>query len=283
MRLDAISSFAVERYKKERLDKKAANSTINRELATLSHIQSKAVEWRWIDRLPARPKKFKEAGGRIIALTDEQCDALMRAAIGSADSDCWLFVAFGLNTAMRHSEILRARFDQVDFDKLRLFIPEAKAGEREQPITPELADMLSKEREMRRDRKGWIFPALRQHAATGHRIRMRRPFQDAVERAGLDPNAITPHVMRHTAITNLVQAGIDLATIQRISGHKTVAMVMRYTHVHGQHIDRAIRAIGRGLPEPSVNKTAGTTTQGLHTTPKVALRSISGTAKKTIS
>ena len=179
------------------------------------------LEWRWIDHLPARPKKFKETGGRIIALTNEQCDELIRAAIGSADSDCWLFVAFGLNTAMRHSEILRARFDHVDFDKLRLFIPEAKAGEREQPITPELAAMLRKEREMRQDRQGWIFPARRKDAAAGHRIRMRRPFQDAVERAGLDPIVITPHVMRHSAITNLVQAGIDLATIQRISGHKT--------------------------------------------------------------
>jgi integrase len=50
----------------------------------------------------------------------------------------WLFVAFGLNTAMRHSEILAARFDKIDFDTLRLFVPNAKAGQREQPITPEL-------------------------------------------------------------------------------------------------------------------------------------------------
>jgi site-specific recombinase XerD len=52
--------------------------------------------------------------------------------------------------------------------------------------------------------------------------------------------------MRHTAITRLVQSGADLPTIRRISGHKTRAMVLRYTHVHGQHIDRAIAAIGRG-------------------------------------
>jgi site-specific recombinase XerD len=50
---------------------------------------------------------------------------------------------------------------------------------------------------------------------------MDRPFEDAVIRAGLDPVLITPHVMRHTAITKLVKAGVDLPTIQRISGHKT--------------------------------------------------------------
>jgi site-specific recombinase XerD len=38
-----------------------------------------------------------------------------------------------------------------------------------------------------------------------------------VKAAGLDPELITPHVMRHTAITKLVQAGADLPTIQRIS------------------------------------------------------------------
>ena len=57
--------------------------------------------------------------------------------------------------------------------------------------------------------------------------------------------------MRHTAITDLVQSGVDLPTIQRISGHKTLAMVLRYTHVHGSHIDRVVKAIGRGLPMPS--------------------------------
>ena len=55
--------------------------------------------------------------------------------------------------------------------------------------------------------------------------------------------------MRHTAITNLVKAGVDLPTIQKISGHKTLAMVLRYTHVHGRHIDEAIKAIGRTVPE----------------------------------
>ena len=105
---------------------------------------------------------------------------------------------------------------------------------------------------------------------------MGKPFRRAVIAAGLDPKLVTPHVMRHTAITNLVKAGVDLPTIQQISGHKTLAMVMRYTHVHGDHIDRAIRAIGRAIPEPTANKSADATTQGLHApvggTPAIKLR-----------
>jgi site-specific recombinase XerD len=126
--------------------------------------------------------------------------------------------------------------------------------------------MLKREQEMADDPKGWVFPSPRPGASlTGHRDRMDKPFRRAVIAAGLDPKLVTPHVMRHTAITNLVKAGVDLPTIQRISGHKTLAMVLRYTHVHGDHIDRAISAIGRAISEPMANKSADTATQGLHT------------------
>jgi hypothetical protein len=48
--------------------------------------------------------------------------------------------------------------------------------------------------------------------------------------------------------TRLVRAGVDLPTIQKISGHKTLAMVLRYVHIHGQHIDEAIRALDMPFP-----------------------------------
>jgi integrase len=252
-RLDAITGFTVGKYKKRRIDQGAANSTINRELAVLSHLFYCAVEWKWLDRVPVRLGKHKlaEGDGRIIALSDEQCDALLRAAIADGNPDLWLFVLFGLNTAMRHDEIMRARWDELDLANRRLFIPNAKGGKREQPITPELAEVLEREREMREDHDGWIFPSPHADTAAGHRTRMDRPFAEAVKGAGLDPALVTPHVTRHTAITNLVRAGVDTPTIQRISGHKSYAMVLKYVHVHGQHIDDGIKAIGRSLP-PSV-------------------------------
>ena len=128
--------------------------------------------------------------GRLIALTDQECDALMNAAIASPDPDLWLFVAFGLNTAMRHREITSARWDRLDFANRRLFIQDAKAGQREQPITAELAELLTHEREMRDDREGWIFPSPRGDSASGHRDRMDRAFRQAVKAAGLEYYAI---------------------------------------------------------------------------------------------
>jgi len=84
-------------------------------------------------------------------------------------------------------------------------------------------------------------------SATGYRHTFRKAFQRAVVRAGLDPALVTPHVLRHTAITKLVKAGVDLPTVQRVSGHKTLTMVLRYAHVDGAHIDNAVEHLGIGL------------------------------------
>ncbi len=56
---------------------------------------------------------------------------------------------------------------------------------------------------------------------------IRKPFCRVVEAAGLDPDQVIRHTMRHTAITHLVQAGVDLPTVKRISGYKMLAMVER--------------------------------------------------------
>ncbi|WP_267903862.1 tyrosine-type recombinase/integrase [Sphingomonas sp. EC-HK361] len=175
----------------------------------------------------------------ISILGEEDAKALQTAARVDHDQRLHLFVAFGLNAAMRHSEIVAVRYDQIDFENRRIFIPRAKAGEREQPITASLANMLRVQRESESDKTGWVFPAVRP-SKLPHRPDMEQGFKRAVVRAGLDPARITPHVMRHTAITRLVKAGVDLPTIQRISGHKTLGMVLRYTHIHGSHIDRAV-------------------------------------------
>ena len=69
---------------------------------------------------------------------------------------------------------------------------------------------------------------------------VRKAFRRVVAAAGLDPDQILRHTLRHTAITHLVQAGVDLPTVKRISGHKTLAMVERYAHQNGTHIQAAM-------------------------------------------
>lgn len=58
--------------------------------------------------------------------------------------------------------------------------------------------------------------------------------------AGMDPKEVVRHTLRHTAITHLVKAGVDLPTVQRISGHKSIDMVVPYSHQNCEHIASAM-------------------------------------------
>lgn len=246
-RADQISGFLVQHYTRHRLDSGAKQATVNRELSTLSHMMNHLVEWKWIkDEDRPKIRKGDEPRKKIVILTDDTAEALYNATVGDQDALTWLFVLIGLNSAMRHSEILRIKWDDIDFDQRRIRLEEAKAGQRTQPISKSLTERLLKEREARTDKHGWLFPASPTAKSAPHRLTMHRQFERAAIRAGLDPAKVTPHVMRHTGITRLVKAGIDLPTIQQISGHKTLAMVLRYVHLDDEHIDKAMAAIDTG-------------------------------------
>lgn len=255
--LSAIESFDIERYKKARRSAGAANATVNRELATLSHLLNQAVEWKWIKSKSVRIARFKEDNQRIVYLTDEQCAALLEAAGSDHNENIHAFVMVGLHTGMRHAEILAIRREDVDVGKRVIWVPQAKAGSREQPITRELAEYLSRRMDMLPPGCEWVFPS--PGSATGHVHTIRKAFRRSAERAGLDPDQITPHTLRHTAVTHLVQSGVDLPTVQRISGHKTLSMVARYAHQSGSHIEAAMdRLEGRvsGVQAGNVRKMA---------------------------
>lgn len=239
-RIDAISEANIKAFIVGRRKDGARDSTINRELATLSHLFRSATRWKWVEagELPTFGR-LKEGVGRIIALSPHECDRLIAAAQEDQDPDLWLFVMICLQTSMRHGEARRLRWEHYDAHRRRFYIPEAKAGEREQPVPAALAAALEKVMAQRGSSQGFLF-AGGPGSSTGYRHTFRKAFRRAVCRAGLDPQKITPHVMRHTAITKLVKAGVDLLTVKKVSGHKTLSMVLRYAHVDGLHIDRAV-------------------------------------------
>src|SRR5207248_2021734 len=133
--------------------------TVNRELAALSHLFNKAIEWGWIDRRPAVVRRLKEDRGRIVYLTVEQMDRLIAAAKLDENPHVLAFVVIGLETAMRRSEILSIRREHVDFDRLTIFIPKAKAGAREQPFTQRLAEFLRAYFATLAPDGQWLFPS----------------------------------------------------------------------------------------------------------------------------
>ncbi len=254
MQLSKIATFDVERYKKQRAGEAVMRpngpggkptfggetkpATINRELAALSHLFSKAVEWGWVDHRPATIKRLKEHSGRITYLTVEQIERLLKVAEGDQSRQIYPFIRIGLDTSMRKTEILSIRREHVNLQQLVIYIPKAKAGAREQPITADLGEYLAGYVATLRPGDQWLFPSIA--AKDGRTVNLDKPFRRCVLAAGLDVKQVVRHTLRHTAITHLVQAGVDLPTVKRISGHKNLSMVERYSHQNGAHIQTAM-------------------------------------------
>jgi integrase len=69
----------------------------------------------------------------------------------------------------------------------------------------------------------------------------RTAFERAVHKA--DIADFTFHDLRHTFASRLVMAGVDLPTVQALLGHKTIAMILRYTHLSSDHKQRAVEKL----------------------------------------
>lgn len=212
--------------------------TINRELATLKHLRNMAVRWGWVAPSAHRIRILPDPPTKIVYLTVEQCERLLRCAQEDANPLIYPFLAVGLQTGMRHGEILNMRREHVDVAGRTIFIPKAKAGARPQPMTQRLAEYLATYLATLPEDVSWLFPS--GSSESGHIEDIRKPFVRAVSAAGLGPRVITPHVMRHTVITHAFQAGVDLPTVKKISGHKTLAMLDRYAHANEVHVQAAM-------------------------------------------
>ena len=93
----------------------------------------------------ARPCTFnrlREDAGRIIYLTPEQASKLVEAAKHDQNPHIHPFILIVLETSMRRMEILSIRIEHIDLDKRVIYIPKAKAGARDQPITQYIVDFL---------------------------------------------------------------------------------------------------------------------------------------------
>lgn len=216
-----------------------SESTINRYLAVTSHLLNRALEWGWLDKLPVRIRKYRETQQRIHYLTQPEIKRLLATAKQDNHPFIHLFIIIGLETAMRKMEILSIRLKDIDLDRNSLYVPDAKAGARIQPLSDHLVSFLREYLPSQtQTNQEWLFPS--KLSKCGHMVEIRKPFMKVVKNAGLDTEKVVRHTLRHTAITHLVQAGVDLPTVKRISGHKTLIMVERYAHQNTEHIQNAL-------------------------------------------
>jgi len=228
IQLQALTVTDLKRYTTTRTKEGASPGTINRELAVVSHLLSLAAnpeELKLLPGLPFRVPRVKEPESKPVYLRPTEASALLKAAANDSNEHVFAFCMIGLHTGMRLSAVLRIRLDELDFDRRVIWVDRDKAGERQQPMTGELAAFL---RQYVEKLEGpWLFPSKR--SESGHATNMHIAFNRVVAAAKLS-RVITPHKLRHTMATNAAHAGVDVATLQAMGGWKSRQMVERYTH-----------------------------------------------------
>jgi len=100
--------------------------------------------------------------------------------------------------------------------------------ERLVPISSRAEQAVARWRENVPDSSPWLFPSGKKHLS---RIRLYQIVRAMAGDAGIPPDRISPHVLRHNFATHLLSGGADLRVVQSLLGHADIATTQIYTHV----------------------------------------------------
>ena len=141
---------------------------------------------------------------------------------------------------LRLNEVIHLRVHDIDSSRMTLRVEQGKGGQDRYTVLS--AHLLAALRVYGKvaHPTAWLFPA-RGGDRPMHETSLQKAYQAAKRRAGITkPGGI--HALRHAFATHLLEAGVDLHTIQRLLGHKSIATTTRDWHLtHASLTTQAVR------------------------------------------
>jgi integrase len=234
--LRAITTARVSAYKARRLATGSVRrkddagqpaplsaAAINRPLALLRHLLRLAHEdWGVLRTAPPKVRLEREPEGRLRWLAPNEEARLLAACAKSQNRALLALVTVALESGMRQQEILSLTWARIDTSRGVLRLEQTKSGRRrEVPMRQVVYDLLTL---MPAPREGRVWPITFPRTAWEH----------AVADAKIEDFHF--HDLRHHFASSFMMRGGTLLALQKILGHASLAMTMRYAHLSPDHL-----------------------------------------------
>ena len=175
-----------------------------------------------------RPKRADEAGKRRAAAIASRDRAILELMYGSG---------------LRVSEVCGLSLDRMDLDRRRVVVFGKGSKERDLPLTDFAADAVE---EYVGEWRGWFHPEGRRELFFNLRNRPIQPrdvrsMVERYRRKVLPDRRLSPHTLRHSFATHLLEGGADIRSVQELLGHASLGTTQRYTHVSRSRLQSAYR------------------------------------------
>ena len=237
LRLDEIKQQDITKWLAEKRQGGLAPASIAKIKTVMSKSFELARQWELFDSNPTK-HSWKETynNARERYLTSEEAGRLRLACECSANPQLKHIVGLLLLTGARKSELLKAKWSDIDIDKRTWTLNMTKNGRgRHVPLSQAALAII--EQLPRYPDCPWLLPNPQTLLPFTD---IKRSFMEARKLAGLDDVHI--HDLRHSYASFLVNAGVDLYQIGSLLGHRNVTSTSRYAHVNSSTLMAAAEA-----------------------------------------
>lgn len=208
-----------------------STSTVRLELALLSNLFDIArIEWGACEQNPVvQVRKPKPPAGRDRRLLPREERLIMRYAHAHPNKDLAALVSLALETAMRQGELLGLRWERVNLRSRIIHLDDTKNGtKRDVPLSVKARNVLMR---LEPQTSGAVF----RYTANG----LKSTWRFMLQKLGIAD--LHFHDLRHESISRLFELGtLDLMEVAAISGHKSLSMLKRYTHLRATRLVRKL-------------------------------------------